>query len=237
MRFRSLQAFATLLLLAAIAAGGGRNPAPAPPAATPAASPRMAASLGAGALPEDAGGGGERVAPAVGGTFAIPVAGGVLPNDRMLLPGSAREYRGGFHEGIDFPARVGTQVHAAAPGIVTRVDYAFRDWSEPARNAALDNARRLGYTPEIVLDLIRGQQVWIDHGGGVVTRYAHLSSVAPLMRGDAVDATTVIGYVGSTGYPEGGPHLHFEIRLGDSYLGAGLDATAVRQAVARAFGG
>ncbi|MSQ37885.1 MAG: M23 family metallopeptidase [Chloroflexi bacterium] len=169
-------------------------------------------------------------------TFTIPVPGGVVPTAPELLPNSLRDYRGGTHEGIDFPMKTGAPVQAAATGRVSRVDYAYQEWSEPARNAALDNARRLGYTPELILDLIRGRQVWIDHGGGVVTRYAHLSAVAPLQRGDVVEPGQLIGYVGQSGYPEGGPHLHFEIRIGDTYLGAGSrDLNELRATVARAF--
>ena len=209
--------------------------APSAPAGPALGAAPTVASATTGGFPEEAGELAARPQPSTT-TFVIPVRGGVVPTDPLLLPGSPRYYRGGFHEGIDFPVRVGTPVFAAAPGIVTRIDYAFQDWSEPARSAALDNARRLGYTPEIVLDLIRGRQVWIDHGNGVVTRYAHLAEVAGLKRGDRVDPDTVIGLVGSSGYPEGGPHLHFEIRQGDSYLGAGLDPASVRGAVAQAFG-
>ena len=169
-------------------------------------------------------------------TFSIPVTGGVVPTAPELLPNSARAYRGGTHEGIDFPVRTGTPVLAAAAGRISRIDYAYQEWSEPARNAAIDNSRRLGYTPELILDLIRGRQIWVDHGGGVVTRYAHLSAVAPLARGDWVEPGQLIGYAGQSGFPEGGPHLHFEIRIGDTYLGAGIpDLAELRASIARAF--
>jgi len=168
--------------------------------------------------------------------FSIPVPGGVVPTAPELLPNSSRAYRGGTHEGIDFPVRTGTPVLAAAAGRISRIDYAYQEWSEPARNAAIDNSRRLGYTPELILDLIRGRQVWVDHGGGVVTRYAHLSAVAPLTRGDWVEPGQLIGYAGQSGFPEGGPHLHFEIRIGDTFLGAGIAGLAeLRAAVAGTF--
>jgi len=231
---------AVLAAVAAFLAITAQPPAPAAPAsaASPPADQAAApyALAGAGAVVE-ADGPAAAAAPIPRVTrFRVPIEGGVVPAAPELLPGSARFYRGGFHEGVDFPFAVGTPVYAAATGTVSRIDYAFEDWSEPARNAALDNARRLGYTPELVLDLIRGRQVWIDHGNGVVTRYAHLSAVAPLKRGDPVDETTVIGRVGSSGYPEGGAHLHFEIRIGDSYVGAGLGADGARDAVRKAFG-
>lgn len=197
---------------------------------TPDPAPRVAATAAADELERP-----RRVLRAPS-TFSIPVTGGVVPTAPELLPTSPRAYRGGTHEGIDFPVRTGTPVLAAAAGRVSRVDHAYQEWSESARTAAIDSSRRLGYTPELILDLIRGRQVWIDHGGGVVTRYAHLSAVAPLTRGDWVEPGQVIGYAGQSGFPEGGPHLHFEIRIGDTYLGAGItDLAELRAAVARAF--
>ena len=88
-----------------------------------------------------------------------------------------------FHTGTDFKADPGTPVVAAGDGIVTYT------------------GRLGGY----------GNVIFIDHGGGVVTRYAHLSKIAAA-KGDVVGAGTKIGEVGSTGRTTG-PHLHFEIRL------------------------
>ena len=165
----------------------------------------------------------------------IPIDGATLPEDPELLPNAARDYRGGWHEGIDFPARAGTPVRAVAAGIVVRVDHEFVDWDRATLEAALDGAVRIGYTPAATLDRTRGRQVWIDHGRGVVTRYAHLSAVADIAVGDAVEAGQVIGAVGSSGYPEGGPHLHLEIRIGPDYLGDGLEGDALRAAISAAF--
>lgn len=54
-----------------------------------------------------------------------------------------------------------------------------------------------------------GNVVWIDHGGGVLTVYAHLSTVE-VRTGDPVDAGRPIGRSGSSGNASG-PHLHFEV--------------------------
>lgn len=53
-----------------------------------------------------------------------------------------------------------------------------------------------------------GYCVFIDHGNGYETRYAHMSELA-VSTGDAVGQSEIVGYVGSTGNSTG-PHLHFE---------------------------
>ena len=167
--------------------------------------------------------------------FGLPIAAGVLPSDEAYLPNSPRDYRAGYHEGIDFPVNAGTAVLAAKTGAIVRIDSAFTEWSVAEAEAAFDAARALGYTPDATLDRIRGRQVWIDHGDGIVTRYAHLSAVEPLRVGDVVTQGQVIGAVGSSGYPEGGPHLHFEIRVGDDFYGDGLALPELRFAIRAAF--
>ena len=167
--------------------------------------------------------------------FALPIEGGEVPDDPELLPGAPRDYRGGIHEGIDFPAPVGTPVLAAASGTVTRVDVSFLDWTREQQDIALYEAVTLGYTPAATLDRIRGRQVWIDHGKGLVTRYAHLSAVEPLVVGQKIDAGALIGEVGSSGYPQGGPHLHFEVRVGDDFFGNGLSGDVLVRAISRLF--
>ncbi len=167
--------------------------------------------------------------------FVLPLEGLEIPEAEQYLPNSPREYRAGYHEGIDFPAARGTLVLAAKAGVVVRIDREYVEWSAEDRQAAFDEAQAQGHTPEAILDRIRGRQVWIDHGQGIVTRYAHLSSVAPLVVGTTVAAREVIGAVGSSGYPEGGPHLHFEIRVGDGFYGDGLAGPQLRYALSAAF--
>jgi len=54
-----------------------------------------------------------------------------------------------------------------------------------------------------------GNVVWVDHGGAVLTIYAHLSSVS-VHAGDPVRGGQVLGLSGSSGDADG-PHLHFEV--------------------------
>jgi murein DD-endopeptidase MepM/ murein hydrolase activator NlpD len=91
-----------------------------------------------------------------------------------------------FHAGIDFPAPKGTTVLSAGYGKVSFV------------------GEKSGY----------GNLVEITHSTGLVTRYGHLSAFL-VKEGQIVDTGTPIARVGSTGRSTG-PHLHFEVRLGDS---------------------
>jgi len=176
-----------------------------------------------------------RARPQLLSGFSVPVGGLEVPTEEQYLPNSARTYRAGYHEGVDFPVKSGTPVLAAKAGTIARIDSDFKDWTPAEEQSAFDDAVALGYTPAATLDRIRGRQVWIDHGGRIVTRYAHLSAVAPLRVGDVVAQGEVIGAVGSSGYPEGGPHLHFEIRVGDDFYGDGLPLTELRYALSVAF--
>ena len=91
--------------------------------------------------------------------------------------------RSAFHEGIDFSAPTGTAIVAAAGGVVIASEY----------------------HPEF------GNMVEIDHGGDLMTRYAHASKVLTKV-GDIVKRGQHIANIGSTGRSTGS-HLHFEVRI------------------------
>ena len=229
----------------AIAATAAREPAAEPAAAVAArftAAPRAIESVPRDPAAAAPGVDPERYAPAVAlrhlvvRGLSLPIADAAIPTDPDLLPGAPRDYRAGVHEGIDFPAPSGAPVLAVADGTIVRIDRDFLDWTREVREMALFESVTLGYTPTATLDRIRGRQVWIDHGRGVVTRYAHLSEVAAFAVGARVERGAIVGAVGSSGYPEGGPHLHLEVRIDDDYLGDGLAGDALIAAIARAFG-
>ncbi|TMB61286.1 MAG: M23 family metallopeptidase [Chloroflexi bacterium] len=165
--------------------------------------------------------------------FALPV-GYQMPEETELLPGSPREYRGGYHEGVDFPLSMGMPVAAAKAGKIIRIDSDYTEWSVEEQINGEDVGFRLGYTPETILDKLRGRQIWIDHGYGIVTRYAHLSSVELFSVGSIVEQGTIIGHVGNSG-TKAGPHLHIEIRVGEGYLGDGLSGAELLRVLRHAF--
>lgn len=88
-----------------------------------------------------------------------------------------------FHDGMDLGVPSGTPIRAAAGGTVVMA------------------SRYGGY----------GLVVRIDHGGGIMTQYAHLSEIDVAV-GEDVDAGQHIGYSGNTGVSTG-PHLHFIVMV------------------------
>ena len=92
---------------------------------------------------------------------------------------------GAFHAGLDFKGPVGAPIYAAAKGVVSFA------------------GQRQGY----------GNCIEIDHGNGLVTRYAHMSAFRA-RQGQSVNPGDVIGAIGNTGRSTG-PHLHFEVRIND----------------------
>ena len=92
---------------------------------------------------------------------------------------------GAFHAGLDFKGPIGAPIYAAAKGVVSFA------------------GQRQGY----------GNCIEIDHGNGLLTRYAHMSAFRATL-GQPVAPGTIIGAIGNTGRSTG-PHLHFEVRLND----------------------
>ena len=177
--------------------------------------------------------------------FVYPIPGGCLPQSDLLMPNAPREYRQGTHEGLDFygvdnctAIGLGRSVVAAQAGKIIRIDHGYVELT-PQSLAGL----RVDLTSAESLDGFRGRQIWIDHGNGVVTRYCHLNGVVgELQVNDVVAQGTTIGYVGESGTPGSveAPgteyHLHWEVRVGDSFLGAGLAPAQVRALYHTLFG-
>jgi murein DD-endopeptidase MepM/ murein hydrolase activator NlpD len=130
-----------------------------------------------------------------------------------------------------------------ADGRVIRIDHDYQELSPEQLQNLLDEAARLGNTPENTLDLLRGRQVWLEHLGGYVSRYAHLADVASNLEvGSVVREGDLIAYIGNSGTEEAAtgtqslPHLHFELWRGDTFLGEGLEPVTIYERAAQVFG-
>ena len=120
----------------------------------------------------------ERKFPSGSSTFAPPIE--AAPGSPYGAPRPS-----GPHNGVDYPAPIGTPVRPISGGTVIVVD-------EDAKS---------------------GKYIRVLHDDGTISGYAHLSA-QDVAKGDRIDATTIIGKVGSTGNSTG-PHLHLTVRRGD----------------------
>lgn len=167
----------------------------------------------------------------------IPIRGASLPRHPGVFPGARRLYRHGVHQGLDFfydsgsgaSVYVNTPAIAAAAGKIIRADVNYRDMTPAEYSHIMSDCARQQYCSEANEDLFRGCQVWIDHGNGLITRYAHLNKARPDLRvGMPIAAGETVGYIGYSGTGENvpgrvkHPHLHFEIHLDGHYVGHGL---------------
>lgn len=121
-------------------------------------------------------------------TMVYPVQGNILKEhttDELVYSQTLKEWR--THSGIDIEASTGTEVKAALGGTVE----------------------------EITEDPLMGICITLDHGNGLKTFYANLSTGNMVTVGQKVDKGQIISGVGSTASAEilDGPHLHFEVLL------------------------
>ncbi len=109
----------------------------------------------------------------------------IMPVQDYVFTSPFGQRWGRAHEGVDLAVPTGTVVAAAADGVV------------------IQSGENGGY----------GISIYVDHGNGIITRYGHLSQ-AYAQVGRKVKQGETIGLSGNTGNSTG-PHLHFEIRIGD----------------------
>ena len=124
---------------------------------------------------------------------AAPVSGETVASyamDCLSYNQTTRDWR--VHNGVDLAAEVGTEVLAAADGVV--------------------------YTT--YNDDIMGTTVVIRHDGGYTTQYASLAEELKVSTGDAVSLGQAIGTVGETALVETamGPHVHFSVTYNDASM-------------------
>lgn len=100
--------------------------------------------------------------------------------------GAPRKYRGGWHEGLDFPDVEGSPVRAAAPGVAVLVDNHDSSFA--------------------------GRWIALHHGNGIHTVYMH-NKVNRIETGQKVSRGQHIADVGHTGTKSASPHVHFGTRM------------------------
>ncbi len=117
--------------------------------------------------------------------YTMPVEGTILTaysGNTPVFDKTMQDWR--VHDGVDIAGTVGTPVKACASGTVA----------------------------DVKIDDMLGQEVIIDHGNGLESIYANLSSHVNVKKGQHVDVGYVIGSIGQTAQAEVAiaPHLHFE---------------------------
>lgn len=100
---------------------------------------------------------------------------------RFGAPRTLPDGRRYYHTGMDYRARIGAPIYAAGSGKVVYADFM----------------------------IVPGNLVVLDHGGGLYSRYAHLSEIKVKL-GDEVEKAQLIGLGGNTGRVTA-PHLHWEV--------------------------
>ncbi|MFM2388921.1 MAG: hypothetical protein RLZZ437_476 [Pseudomonadota bacterium] len=132
------------------------------------------------------GGGGGGGGGALGGGFVTPVQGTLTSKFGPRFHPILKVTK--LHAGVDWAAPTGTPIVAIGAGNISFLGVAG------------------GY----------GNVIYIEHGNGIQSRYAHMDAFGPGMaNGKAVNKGDLIGYVGTTGRSTG-PHLHFEIHVAGS---------------------
>lgn len=134
--------------------------------------------------------------PKIGkGTLQYPLANVTITQYFGNTPFASKNpqvYNGGGHNGVDFSAKVGTPILAAAAGTVLGT----------------------GDTDRACNGVSYGKWVLVKHANGLTTLSAHLS-VIQVSAGQSVASGEKLGLSGNTGYSTG-PHLHFTVYASDS---------------------
>ena len=125
--------------------------------------------------------------------YILPLEGNIITsysNDKLVYDKTMNDYR--VHDGIDIAANQGTPVKACADGVVL----------------------------DVRVDDMLGQEVIIQHGGGITSVYTNLTTGIMVKKGQKLHAGDVIGAVGQTAISEIAlvPHLHFAMTKNGQYV-------------------
>ncbi len=174
--------------------------------------------------------------------YVVPIGGSNITFRDFQMPGAPRHYRLGVHNGMDFYWQPGTTVQSVGDGIVVRADTGYVAPTAADLAAWAADSEQRGFTAPDILDKYMGRQVWIEHAPGIVSRYAHLRTIAPeITVGSSVARAQAIGEVGNSGSPasleseQADAHLHFELWLGETHIGQFLRPIEARELIEQMF--
>ena len=176
-----------------------------------------------------------------------------VPDYINLLPNAKRDYRSGYHMGVDFSSPMNYPIRAAFDGVVVRSNAYQQDVDIDTYNYFLSLSSQVGKTPDDIYNFILlGKSVVIDHGYNItdkyraITVYSHLASITEgIKAGDVVQAGDIIGLSGNTGTSSGalqnekGAHLHWELFFDDKsgryFLGQNIPAELLKNNIQQLF--
>jgi len=176
-----------------------------------------------------------------------------VPNYINLLPNAKRDYRSGYHMGVDFSSPMNYPIRAAFDGVVVRSNAFQQDVDIDTYNYFLNLSSQVGKTPDDIYNFILlGKSVVIDHGYNItnkyraITVYSHLSEISKgLVPGNVVKKGDIIGLSGNTGTSSGalqndkGAHLHWELffddRTGRYFVGQNIPSDLLKINIEQLF--
>jgi murein DD-endopeptidase MepM/ murein hydrolase activator NlpD len=136
----------------------------------------------------------------------------VAPVQAPIVSGFRTEDRPG-HDGVDLAAARGTPIHAASAGVAVTVRCNVQPVSHGCDQDGSPSTPGCGW------------YVDLRHEANIHTRYCHMLTRPAVVEGQTVTAGQVIGIVGSSGHSSG-PHLHFEVHLGNRSAATATDPVA-----------
>lgn len=128
----------------------------------------------------------------------------VAPVRAPIVSGFQTAARPG-HNGVDLAAARGTPIRAASAGTVTVVRCNVTPASHGCDQDGSPSIRGCGWYADL------------RHNANTTTRYCHMSTRPAVVEGQTVTTGQIIGTVGSSGNSSG-PHLHFEVHIGNTPL-------------------
>jgi murein DD-endopeptidase MepM/ murein hydrolase activator NlpD len=168
--------------------------------------------------------------------FIYPVEDATLPVWPRVYPGASRLYRYGVHRGVDIYSfnapdgfRTGWPARVMGNGTVIESTIPYEGINSTIFQVMLRESRAAGQTPPDLLRDFYGKYLMVEHTNGLISLYAHLDELNQeltpgtlIRQGDSIGTVGVTGTSGEFNPVTVSPHLHFDIYIGERYLGQGV---------------